>query len=152
MELPPSSDYTDMGRMSKSPGRNYPNNTVAIVARPGLRPAPISTGIGRRTIPSSYTHTHTDTNCPLLSWHPSLQPDHPMNKNENPKKWMDRKRGREGVGEEGRKTKCLGQDQPGISSYVVPTHWLKLLSFSARSILSPHVPEKTTQTLNDFMI
>lgn len=98
------------------------------------------------------THTHTDTNCPLLSWHPSLHPDHPMNKNENPKKWMDRKRGREGVGEEGRKTKCLGQDQPGISSYVVPTHWLKLLSFSARSILSPHVPEKTTQTLNDFMI
>lgn len=59
MELPPSSDYTDMGRMSKSPKHNYPNNTVAIVARPGLRPAPISTGTGRLTIPSYYAHTHT---------------------------------------------------------------------------------------------
>ena len=61
MELPPSSDYTDMGRMSKSSGRNYPNNTVAIVGRP----APTSTGISRVTIPSCYTHaqvrTHTHT-------------------------------------------------------------------------------------------
>lgn len=68
MELPPSSDYTDMGRMSESPKRNYPNNTVAIVARPGLRPAPTSTGTVRRTIPSYNTHTQA------ASQHPPLPP------------------------------------------------------------------------------
>lgn len=65
MELPPSSDYTDMGRMSESPKRNYPNNTVAIVARPGLRPAPTSTGTVRRTIPSYNGHTHSASHPPL---------------------------------------------------------------------------------------
>lgn len=56
MELPPSSDYTDMGRMSKSPGRNNPNNTAAIVARPGLKPAPTST-----SLPPTPTHTLTNS-------------------------------------------------------------------------------------------
>ena len=70
MELPPSSDYTDMGRMSKSPGRNYPNNTVAIVGRAWSEACTYATGISRPTIPSSCTHTHspahTHTHCPLL--------------------------------------------------------------------------------------
>lgn len=101
MELPPSSDYTDMGRMSKSPGRNYPNNTVAIVGRPGLRPAPTSTGIGRLTIPSCYTHTHRQTAPCFLD---TLHPDHPMNKNENPK--MDGEKHKEGNGWE-----CRGEKQ-----------------------------------------
>lgn len=140
MELPPSSDYTDMGRMSKSSGRNYPNNTVTIVGRPGLRPAPTSTGISPLTIPSCYTHTltHTLTAPCFLDTLPST----PITLwiKMKTQKWMQRKRGREGVGVEGRKTKYLGQDQPGISPYVVPTHWLKLDPFSlpTRSILSPH--------------
>lgn len=75
MELPPSSDYTDMGRMSKSPERNYPNNTVAIVGRPGLRPAPTSTGTGRRTIPPpTHTHTHKLPPAFLTPFPPPLSP------------------------------------------------------------------------------
>lgn len=126
MELPPSSDYTDMGRMSESPKRNYPNNTVAIVARPGLRPAPTSTGTVRRTIPSYNGHTHTQLRIPPPCFPDTLplHPDHPMNKNEIPKMDVEKERGRERVGAEGSKTKCLGQDQPGISPYVVPTHRL----------------------------
>lgn len=138
MELPPSSDYTDMGRMSESPERNYPNNTVAIVGRPGLRPAPTSTGTGQLTIPSSYTHTHTCTHCPLLSWHPSLHPNHPMNKNENPK--MDVEKEREGQGGSGgEKNKVSWPGSAGDFS-LCGSHTLtgagSLLSVSARSI--PH--------------
>lgn len=56
----------------------------------------------------------------------------------------------ERVGAEGRKTKCLGRDQPGISPYAVPTHWLEpdpSSSVSGRSI--PRGRGRTTQTLND---
>lgn len=71
-----------------------------------------------------HTHTHCFAHPPHFPDTLSLHPDHPMNKNEIPKMDVEKKRGRERVGVEGSKTKCLGQDQPGISPYVVPTHRL----------------------------
>lgn len=101
--------------MSKSPGRNNLNNTVAIVARPGLRSAPTSTSFPP-THTHTHVHTHTCTRAPLHAhpptrthtWHPSLHTDHPMNKNENPK--MDGQGEREGrVGSRGQKNKVPWQ-------------------------------------------
>lgn len=119
--------------MSKSPGRNNPNNTVAIVARPGLRPAPTHT-----------VHSAFDSlpSAQISQWIKMKT-----------QKWTDMERGRECLGAEGRKTKCIGQDQLGISSSLVPTHWLVAPHlFHARSIQWQKDRGKTTQTLNDFMI
>lgn len=143
--------------MSKSPGCNNLNNTVAIVARPGLRSAPTST-----SFPPTHTHTpmftpthahahpytHTPPRAHILDTRPSTLITQWIKM--KTQKWMDKERGREGLGAEGRKTKCLGQDQPGISSSMVPTHWLERFSLTAQTILSPR--QRTTQTQNDFMM
>lgn len=56
------------------------------------------------------------------------------------------------MGAEGRKTKCLGRDQPGISPYVVPTHRLGMGEPPPRrrAVASPPRRGETTQPLSDF--
>lgn len=113
--------------MSESPKRNCPNNTVAIVAWPGLRPAPTSTGTVRRTIPSY--NAHTQATSPPNPHFPDTLPSTLITLwiKMKTQKWMSKKReGGKGWEQRGGKTKCLGQDQPGISPYVVPTHRLGL--------------------------
>lgn len=135
MELPPSSDYTDMGRMSKSPGRNYPNNTVAIVARPGLRPAPISTGIGRRTIPSSYTHTQTQTAPCFLDTLPST-PTTLWIKMKTPKNGWTEREGGKGWERRGEKQSVLARISQGFLPMWFPhTDWSSSLSLPGPSFL-----------------
>lgn len=98
------------------------------------------------SLPATHKHKLLHLPQPLLFWHPFLHPDHPMNKNENPKMDVEKKRGRVRVGAKGRKTKWIGQDQPGISPYVVPTHGpgLEPSSVSLRGrILSMPRPDHT---------
>lgn len=144
MELPPSSDYTDMGRMSKSPGRNKPIHWLLLAGLVWilhLHPHPILL----------HTQAPTHTNSPLLfDTLPSTLITQWIKM--KTQKWIVKKRRREGVVAEARKTKCVGLDQPGISSYVVPTHWLRRVPFPAPQSLPPHDWARTTQTLNDFMI
>lgn len=152
MELPPSSDYTDMGRMSESPKRNCPNNTVAIVAWPGLRPAPTSTGTVRQTIPSYNAHTHYFTPPqPPLSWHPSLHPDHPMNKNENPKMDVEKREGGKGWERRGEKQSVLARISQGFLPMRFPhtdSGWSP--PRCPYVVASPRRCDETTQPLNDF--
>lgn len=144
MELPPSSDYTDMGRMSESPKRNCPNNTAAIVAWPGPRPAPTSTGSVRQTIPSyrrKLLHPRHPTSTPHNPRSPDTlpfsHPDRPMNKNENSKmdvrkknktnqnKTKQEREGKGGSGGEEKQSVLAGISQ-GFLPLRFPTHRLGL--------------------------
>lgn len=124
--------------MSESPKRNCPNNTVAIVARPGLRPAPTSTGTVRQTILSYNAHTQTTSPPPAnppLSWHPSFHPDHPMNKNENLKMDVEKKsEGGKGWEPRGEKQSVLA----GISRGFLPMRFPHTDLGRSPSSVSPH--------------
>lgn len=146
MELPPSSDYTDMGRMSKSPGRNYPNNTVAIVGRP----APTSTGISRLTIPSCYTHTHIQTAPCFFDTLPSTLTNLWI-KMKTPKNGWREREGGKGWEQRGKKQSVLAW----ISRGFLPM-WFPHTDSSSSLCLHPVHPfsshRKTTQTLDRFLI